>query len=142
MAFSAVAKWRVGDERGLQRYLLEHYLDHMNMANCLQVRGYQSTVFPIQRMEDARAWLAAHQRMSQSVWTQLGAAFRWITSIGTTFPFTTAEGGIFVWDAGTAADGAQSIDLEHVDWENESDVNNWQLIHANWHRQVNGALGL
>lgn len=72
MAFSAVFQYRLDDEAGKGRFLIEHYIEHQNFYKSLLDQGFVATNYPIQRMEDPQRWLAAHQEMSQSVWTGLG----------------------------------------------------------------------
>lgn len=72
MAFSAVFQYRLDDEAGKGRFLIEHYIEHQNFYKALLDQGFVSTNLPIQRMDDPERWLAAHQQMSQSVWTGLG----------------------------------------------------------------------
>lgn len=58
----------------MSRFLIDHYLEHMQFYKTLlgQTPSVVTQNFPIQRMEDPKAWLAAHQQMSQSVWTGIG----------------------------------------------------------------------
>lgn len=74
MAFSAVFQFRAGDEGGKNRFLLEHYLEHRVFTATLLAGSppFAPVDLPIQRMDDEDRWLAAHQQMSQSVWTALG----------------------------------------------------------------------
>jgi hypothetical protein len=72
MAFSAVFQWLPGDEGGLNRFLLEHYVEHQQFYKALLSLGVRTTNLPIQRIENWPDWLAAHQQVSQSVWTGLG----------------------------------------------------------------------
>lgn len=112
MAFSAVFQFRVGDEQGKNRFLLEHYVEHRMFADKLlaQTPPFRATDLPIQTMDDEKRWLAAHQQMSQSVWTGIG--------------------------------GGQMIDLETLDWKNPNQVNDWFNLHALWHKSVRDSLGL
>lgn len=74
MAFSAVFQFEPNDEAGKARWLLEHYVEHQSFVDALAglAQPFLATSYPIQRMEDSERWLAAHQQMSQSVWTGLG----------------------------------------------------------------------
>lgn len=72
MAFSALTQYLPGDEEGKQRWLLEHYLEHQEMYRALLAQNYASVNLPIQHMEEPKAWLAAHQLVSQSQWTGIG----------------------------------------------------------------------
>jgi len=112
MAFSAVFQFRVGDEAGKNRFLLEHYTEHRQFTDKLlaQTPPFRAIDLPIQRMDSVQDWMAAHQRMSQSVWTGIG--------------------------------GGQMIDLETLDWNNQNQVRDWFNLHALWHRSVRDSLGL
>lgn len=74
MTFSAVFQFTVGDEAGKGRFLIEHYNEHQQFYKALlgQTPPVVTTNLPIQSMEDPQRWLAAHQSMSQSVWSGLG----------------------------------------------------------------------
>lgn len=72
MAFSALTQYLPGDEQGKQRWLLEHYLEHKQMAQALLALGFAAVDLPIQHMHDPTSWLQAHSLMSQSVWTGIG----------------------------------------------------------------------
>lgn len=112
MAFSALFQFAPGDMQGMQRWLLEHYLEHMQFYRTLlgQTPSVKTVSYPIQRMEDPRDWLAAHQKMSQSVWTGTG--------------------------------GGQSTDFGTLDWEDTNQVQDWLNVHQLWHKTVRGSLGL
>lgn len=74
MAFSSLFQFIPGDQQGLGTWLLAHYLDHQEFYKALLGRApsIPTTNYPIQRMDDPDTWLAAHQEMSQSVWSGLG----------------------------------------------------------------------
>src|SRR2546426_11207075 len=74
MAFSALFEFVPGDEAGKGRWLLEHYIEHRRFADALlaQTPSVASLDYPIQRMENAPDWLAAHQKMTGSVNAGLG----------------------------------------------------------------------
>ncbi len=74
MAFSATFQFSPSDEQGKHRFLLEHYLEHMEFYRALlaQSPSVKTVNYPIQRMDDPQTWLAAHQEMTQSVWSGLG----------------------------------------------------------------------
>lgn len=112
MAFEAVFQFVPGDDAGLNRFLIEHYVEHQIFYKTLlgQTPAVVTVNYPIQRMEDPKDWLAAHQKMSQSVWTGIG--------------------------------GGQSTDLGSVDWKQEEKVMDWLQIHNQWHAQVRESLGL
>lgn len=112
MAFSSTFQFIPGDEAGKNRWLLDHYLEHMQFYRTLlgQTPSVVTVNYPLQRMEEPRAWLDAHQKMSQSVWSGIG--------------------------------GGQSADFGDVDWENPQKVQDWMNIHGLWHQQVREALGL
>ncbi len=112
MSFSAVFQFRVGDEGGKNRFLLEHYLEHRQFSQALQGQtpAFVPVEYPIQRMESERQWLEDHQKMTQSVWTGLG--------------------------------GGQTTDFASLDWENENQVQDWFNLHQQWHKVVRDALGL
>lgn len=38
--------------------------------------------------------------------------------------------------------GGQSLDLRTVDWKDESQLEQWLLVHDRWHAEVRDALGL
>lgn len=112
MTFAAVAQWVPGDVIGLQRFLIEHYVEHRLFAATLlaQSPAIRTVDYPIQTMDSPRAWLAAHQQISQSVWTGLG--------------------------------GGQSTDFETVNWDDPIQVQDWQQLHAAWHQSVRDSLNL
>lgn len=112
MSFSAVFQFRVGDEGGKNRFLLEHYVEHEQFYKALlgQTPSVRTVNYPIQRMDSEKDWLAAHQKMSQSVWTGIG--------------------------------GGQSTDFESLDWKNPAQVQDWFNLHALWHKSVRDSLGL
>lgn len=112
MTFSAVFQWIPGDQLGLQRFLLEHYVEHRIFADTLlgQSPSIITVDLPIQTMVDPTQWLTDHQRMSQSVWSAIG--------------------------------GGQSTDFERLDWEDSVAVEDWQLLHAAWHQSVRDSLNL
>ena len=58
----------------MNRFLLEHYVEHQQFYKTLlaQTPSVVTVNLPIQRMEDPQDWLAAHQEVSQSVWSGLG----------------------------------------------------------------------
>lgn len=72
MAFSAVFQFRLDDEAGKNRFLLEHYIEHRMFVDALLAKGFVAVDLPIQTMADPKQWLAAHQQMSQSAWTGAG----------------------------------------------------------------------
>ncbi|HLZ34253.1 MAG TPA: hypothetical protein VKP13_09555, partial [Nitrospira sp.] len=72
MAFSALTDWKFGDEKGLQSFLLEHYLEHRLMHDALLALGFEPVDYPLQNMDDPDQWLNAHQLVSQSIWTGTG----------------------------------------------------------------------
>lgn len=74
MAFSALFQFAPGDEQGKSRWLLDHYMEHQQFYRALLTQSVSITTvnYPIQRMEEPKNWLAAHQNMSQSVWSGLG----------------------------------------------------------------------
>ena len=112
MTFSAVSQWLPGDELGLQRFLIEHYLEHRLFTATLLSESppVQTVEYPIQTMFDPRDWLSEHQQMSQSVWTGIG--------------------------------GGQCTDFESLDWNDAAQVQDWQLLHAAWHQSVRDSLNL
>lgn len=112
MAFSATFQWLPGDEGGLNRFLLEHYVEHMQFYKVLldQATPVKTVNYPIQRMENWRDWLGAHQEMSQSVWTGLG--------------------------------GGQSADFGSVKYQDPTAMQDWMQRHAAWHAAVRQSLGL
>jgi hypothetical protein len=112
MAFSSVFQFTPGDGPGMNRWLLEHYLEHMAFYRALlaQSPSVITVNYPIQRMEDQRDWLAAHNKMSQSVWTGVG--------------------------------GGESTDFGDLDWSDATKVQDWMNIHALWHKRVRDSLGL
>lgn len=112
MAFSAVFQWVPGDEGGLNRFLLEHYVEHQTFYKTLlgQTPSVRTVNYPIQRISSWPDWLAAHQNMSQSVWTGIG--------------------------------GGQSTDFGTLKYEDAGALQDWQELHARWHSQVRDALGL
>lgn len=63
-----------GDGAGMNRFLLDHYARHRLYIDALleQTPPFRPVDLPIQRLEEWPGWLAAHQQMSQSVWTGLG----------------------------------------------------------------------
>lgn len=112
MAFSAVFQFAPGDQQGLNRFLLEHYLEHRAFSKALlaQNPSIPTTDYPIQRIENWETWLGAHQEMSQSVWSALG--------------------------------GGQSTDFSRLKYESPEAVQDWLNYHAQWHTTVREALGL
>ena len=112
MSFSTLYKFAIGDDKGRERWLLEHFLEHMNFYRTLlgQTPSFKSVLYPIQRMEDPKEWLRVHNRMSQSVWTGAG--------------------------------GGQSIDLETLDWNSPTQVQDWFQLHRDWHYNVRTTLNL
>ena len=74
MAFSALFQFMPGDPVGQDKWLLEHYLEHQMFYRELlaQTASIVTTNYPIQRMRDSKSWLAAHNEMSQSVWSGIG----------------------------------------------------------------------
>lgn len=112
MAFSALFQWVPGDERGLNRFLLEHYIEHRLFADTLlgQTPSVRTLDYPLQHMDRPRDWLGAHQKVSQSVWTGIG--------------------------------GGQTTDLESVNWDDPGALQDWQQIHLAWHQQVRSSLNL
>ena len=112
MSFSAVWQFYPKDYGGLNRFLLEHYVEHRRFCDALlgQTPSFAAVDLPIQRMDDPKKWLAAHQQMSQSVWTGIG--------------------------------GGQSTDFGTLDWESPTQVEDWQNTHQLWHKTVRDSLGL
>lgn len=112
MAFSAVFQFRQGDEAGKNRFLLEHYIEHVKFYNALlaQTPSVVTVNYPIQTMDKPQDWLAAHQAMSQAVWSGIG--------------------------------GGQSTDFGTLDWTNAGQVQDWMNVHQLWHQQVRDSLGL
>jgi hypothetical protein len=112
MSFSAVFQFVPGDEQGMNRFLLEHYLEHQQFYKALlaETPPVVTVNLPIQRMDDPQEWLDAHQDVTQSVWTGLG--------------------------------GGQTTDFGRLDWDDHNMVQDWMQRHADWHRQVRDALGL
>lgn len=112
MAFSAVFQFRPDDEAGKNRFLLEHYIEHRQFINTLlgATPPFVPVDLPIQRMESIKDWLAAHQEMSQSVWTGLG--------------------------------GGQTTDFGTVNWDSDSQRQDWFNLHQLWHQTVRSSLGL
>lgn len=112
MAFSAVFQFAPGDEKGLQRFLLEHYLEHQQFYKTLlgQSPSIPTANYPIQRLESWESWLGAHQEMSQSVWSALG--------------------------------GGQSTDFSRLKYDSAEAVQDWLNYHAQWHEVVRESLGL
>lgn len=112
MTFSAVFQFAPGDAKGMQAWLLEHYLEHMEFYRTLlaETPSIVTVNLPIQRMEEPEGWLAAHQQMSQSVWSGIG--------------------------------GGQSTDFGDLDWQDQQKVQDWMNEHALWHKAVRESLGL
>lgn len=112
MSFSALWQWKYGDEEGMQKFLLAHYVEHRQFTDKLlgQTPSFAAVDLPIQRIENWKDWLGAHQMMSQSVWTGIG--------------------------------GGQSTDFGTLDYESPTAVDDWQNIHQLWHAQVRSSLGL
>ena len=72
MAFSALTQFALDDEAGKNRWLLEHYLEHVKISQSVQTTySVAPTEYPIQTMDDPKVWLSCHQQMSQSVWTAI-----------------------------------------------------------------------
>ncbi len=112
MSFSAVSEWVPGDDIGLQKFLLEHYLEHRLFTDTFlsQSPPIKTLEYPLQTMPDPKQWLADHQRVSQSQWT--------------------------------AAGGGESIDLERLNWDDPIQVVDWQVFHAAWHKSMRDSLNL
>jgi hypothetical protein len=112
MAFSALFQFKPGDYAGQQRWLLEHYLEHMEFYRALmeQTPPVITLNYPIQRMDEPTGWLGAHQKMSQSVWSALG--------------------------------GGQSTDFGDLDWSDANKVQDWMNSHQLWHKTVRDGLDL
>lgn len=112
MTFAAVAQWVPGDEIGMQKFLLEHYLEHRLFTDYFlsQSPPIKTVEYQIQVMTNPYQWLADHQKMSQSQWT--------------------------------AAGGGESIDLERLNWDDPVQVLDWQLFHAAWHKSLRDSLNL
>ena len=112
MTFSVVYQWVPGDTIGLQRFLIEHYLEHRLFTSTLlgQTPPVKTVEYPLQTMDSPREWLAAHQQVSQSVWTGIG--------------------------------GGESTDFETVNWDDPIQVADWQQLHAAWHESVRSSLNL
>lgn len=72
MAFSALFQFSPKDEAGKGRWLLEHYLEHMQFYRALLAQGVITVNYPLERMDNDRDWLAAHNEESQSVWSGIG----------------------------------------------------------------------
>jgi hypothetical protein len=99
-----------GDDAGLQRWLLEHYMEHQQFYRALleQSPSVVSVNLPIQRMDDPKTWLAAHQMVSQSQWTGAG--------------------------------GGQSTDFGTLDWDDHAAIQDWMNIHREWHERLRDTL--
>lgn len=112
MAFSAVFQWLPSDEGGLNRFLLEHYVEHQQFYKTLldQATPVKTVNYPIQKMNSWPDWLWAHQAMSQSVWSGLG--------------------------------GGQSADFGSVRYNDTVAMQDWMQQHAAWHAVVRQSLGL
>lgn len=112
MTFAAVYQWSPGDMAGLQRFLLEHYLEHRLFTDYfLSLPTPIRTIeYPLQIMVTPQLWLADHQKVSQSQWT--------------------------------AAGGGESIDLERLNWDNPLQLRDWQEFHAAWHASMRNSLNL
>lgn len=74
MAFSALFQFIPGDDAGMNAWLLEHHIEHQALYKALmgQTPTVITTNLPLQRIDAPDVWLAAHQAMSQSVWSGLG----------------------------------------------------------------------
>lgn len=96
----------------MQRWLLEHYFEHLRLAQALAERAnpVSVVVLPIDRMQDPDRWNSDHQRMTQAVWSGLG--------------------------------GGVTTDFEHVDWSDPISLGYFFDLHAQWHRMVRTELGL
>lgn len=112
MAFAGTFQFVAGDEGGLNRFLLDHYVEHQLFYKTLlgQSPPKTTTNLPIQRLVSWPEWLAAHQAMSQSVWTALG--------------------------------GGASTDFSRLDWKDPNALQDWLNVHALWHQSVRESLGL
>lgn len=112
MPFSASFQWLPGDDAGLNRFLLDHYVSHRRYIGALAelATPFKAVDLPIQRLEKWPDWLAAHQQMSQSVWTGLG--------------------------------GGQGTDFGSLKYDDPAAMQDWMLYHYNWHKVVDEALGL
>lgn len=112
MAFSAVFQFIPGDKEGMNRFLLEHYVEHEMFYKTLleQSPSVVTANLPIQRLESWETWLGAHQQMTQSVWSGLG--------------------------------GGQSQDFSRLKYEDPFAMQDWMNLHAAWHAEVRAALNL
>ena len=112
LTFQAVSQWKPGDDAGLQRFLLEHYLEHRLFTDYflgLPV-PIKTLEYPLQTMVNPQQWLADHQMVSQSQWSAAGCG--------------------------------ESVDLERVNWGEPRQVQDWQIYHAAWHASLRDSLNL
>ena len=114
MAFSAIPSFVVHDDPGMQRWLLEHYVEHQNFNDALATTTVSITAaitdYPIQKMNDKQVWLVVHQRWHQAIWSALGAGI--------------------------------GADLASLDWNKADQVYSWLELHAQVHGDIRSALGL
>lgn len=112
MAFSAVFQFQVNDDAGRNRFLLEHYVEHIQFYKALlgQTPSVITVNYPIQTMDDPKTWLGKHQEMTQSVWSGIG--------------------------------GGQATDFGTLDFNDKNQVLDWFNLHQLWHKQVRDSLGL
>ena len=112
MSFSATFQWIPGDDDGLRRFLLDHYVRHRLYIDALlgQTPPFRAVDLPIQTLDKWADWLAAHQQMSQSAWTGAG--------------------------------GGQSTDFGTLNPKDSNALQDWQFYHRAWHQQMDAALGL
>lgn len=112
MSFASTFQFVPGDEGGMNRFLLDHYVQHRRYVDSLLALtpSYRAVDLPIQRVQDWKDWLAAHQQMSQSAWTGIG--------------------------------GGQSTDFGSLNYNDPSAWQDWFLYHKLWHQSVDTSLGL
>lgn len=72
MTFAAIDHWALGDEPGFNRWLIEHYMEHLQFQEGVQALGYVLPSYPIQRMDDPVTWLDVHHKTHQAIWTAIG----------------------------------------------------------------------
>lgn len=117
MSFSATFQFVPGDEGGLNRFLLDHYLSHRAYVDALlaQTPSFAAVDLPIQRLTNWPDWLAAHQMMSQSAWTGAGGGQ------------STDFGSLKLGPDGQPDPGA---------------LQDWFIYHKLWHDDLNATLGI
>lgn len=112
MAFSALFQFQLNDEAGRGRFLIEHYVEHIQFYKALLAQNPSviTVNYPIQHMDDPKTWLGKHQEMSQAVWSGIG--------------------------------GGQSTDFGTLDFNDKNQVMDWFFLHNLWHQQVRASLNL